>query len=306
MRLSSFPSASLLSAADFFAGGSVAWQTGEGRLIRQQIVEGACLFAWSGNLVQPLEKNVLDDSGYIHFSYWLAGGARCRLDGLKENEIEVLARTGCIGFVPGRQLRFAQKRSFANLMLLVTPEVLAPWGDMADRTLQREIGTHFAFRNGYRSAELHTTAHALFAALRDSEVAPRHPLWIQAKSMELAALFLEGGEAPATIPASERRRLLLARDRLLADLANPPTIAELARESGLNALKLKRGFKQMFGIGVFGLFQRERMHEAWRRLQEGSATVSTVAADLGYTNASHFAGAFRKQFGVAPREIRKK
>lgn len=302
-RSSNASSPSCLPASDFF-GGAVTGN-GEQNLVRQPVYEGVCLFSWSGNLAQPVEKSVFDDSGCIHFSYWLEGGARCWLEGLKGGETEVREGTGCIGYGPGRRLRFVQEGNFANLMLLVTPEVFAPWAERADSALQRELGSDFVFRNGHRSADLRATAHALFAALRGPDAAPRHPLWMQAKGMELAALFLEGREAPAAIPAGERRRLLLARDRLLADLGNPPTIAQLARECGLNALKLKQGFKQMFGTGVYGLFQRERMHEARHRLREGSATVAAVAAELGYTNASHFAVAFRKQFGVAPGEVRR-
>lgn len=32
----------------------------------------------------------------------------------------------------------------------------------------------------------------------------------------------------------------------------------------------------------------------------GNTSVMTVAADLGYANASHFSAAFQKQFGVTP------
>ena len=42
------------------------------------------------------------------------------------------------------------------------------------------------------------------------------------------------------------------------------------------------------------------MHHAQRQLADGKLSVLHVAADLGYSNASHFAAAFRKQFGVNP------
>lgn len=300
------PASSSHLASDFF-GGVAAQGDLAPSLVRQPLHEGVALFAWSGNYAQPVERSVLDDSGCIHFSYWLEGGARCWLDGRRVHEALVQERTGCIGYAPGRQARFRQQGNFTNVMVLVTPEAFAPWGDGAEQALQRDLAADRGFLNGHRGAELHATAHALHAALRENVVAPRHPLWLQAKGMELVALFLEGREPPATaIPAAERRRLLAARDRLLADLGEPVTIVQLARESGLNALKLKRGFKQMFGIGVYGLFQRERMHEAHRRLRTDAASVATVAAELGYANASHFAAAFRKQFGVNPGEMKRK
>jgi len=105
------------------------------------------------------------------------------------------------------------------------------------------------------------------------------------------------------IPLRERKLLVAARDRLLRDLDAPPTIAELARETGLNQLKLKRGFKQIFGSSIYALFQRERMDRARQLLQDHDVTETAML--LGYSNVSHFSSAFRKQFGVLPREARR-
>jgi AraC family transcriptional regulator len=101
------------------------------------------------------------------------------------------------------------------------------------------------------------------------------------------------------------RRLRRARDLLLADLTQAPTIAMLAAETGLPIMKVKRGFRQLFQESVYGLFQRERMLEARKRL-EAETPVMLVASDLGYTNASHFATAFRKQYGVAPSTLKRR
>lgn len=83
----------------------------------------------------------------------------------------------------------------------------------------------------------------------------------------------------------------------------PPTIAELAMEVGLNQLKLKRGFRSLFGMGVYSLFQRHRMERARELLYHYNVTETALM--LGYSNISHFSTAFRKQFGVLPGEARK-
>jgi AraC family transcriptional regulator len=224
------------------------------------------------------------------------------LDGGRAEEAKT--RTGIVGHAPDHEAWFRRRGPYANVVVLVPARDLLEFPETVDTGLRRGIAAGFCFRDGYRGGALHDAALALFGGLRGTTGLPAHPLWLQAKSLEFAALFLDGqpGDA-AAIPAAERRRLLAARDRLLADLADPPTIAQLARESGLNVLKLKRGFKQLFGLGVYGLFQRERMHEARRRLRQDETSVGRVAAELGYANASHFAAAFRKQFGVAPGEI---
>nr|WP_247897183.1 AraC family transcriptional regulator [Azospirillum argentinense] len=105
----------------------------------------------------------------------------------------------------------------------------------------------------------------------------------KAKGLELLVAFLTiGHERPATgLSRAERDRLHHARNRLLDDLANPPTIAELARACGLNALKLKRGFKALSGLPVHAFYQQERMRAARRMLVEEGLSVTETGSRLG-------------------------
>jgi AraC family transcriptional regulator len=128
------------------------------------------------------------------------------------------------------------------------------------------------------------------------------PLLVHGAALEFLAACLDPAAPPDAIPRRERILLIAARDRLLRDLSAAPTIADLARETGLNQRKLKQGFKRMFGLGVHALFQRARMDRA--RVLLARQGVTATAMTLGYSNASHFSAAFRKQFGVAPREMR--
>lgn len=296
------------SASDFFKEKESCFPNPKScRLVHFAVQPGIELFVWSGLFIQPFDADAIDDSGYVHFSYWLEGGAKCWLDGSSSDEITVTERTGNIGYGPGRQLRFQQQGRFCNLVALVKPESLKPFENSSTAQLCRDIESGECYQNGYRGAELHATATVLSRALLNPEGEYRHKLWLQAKGLELVALFLEGhGVTEDTrIPIVDRRRLYQARDRLLSDLSNAPTIAQLARESGINVLKLKRGFKQLFGTGVYGLYQRERMHEAYRQLHSSETSVTAVALELGYSNTSHFAAAFRKQFGTNPNEVRR-
>jgi len=136
-----------------------------------------------------------------------------------------------------------------------------------------------------------------------------HPcsLLVQAAALEFIAWHLKNLHANETndrMCSRECRLLWLARERLLSDLSSPPTIEQLARETGLNQLKIKQGFKVLFGTTTYGLFQRERMERALTLLQTNS--VTETASLLGYSNISHFSEAFRKQFGVLPSAARRK
>ncbi|WP_143424094.1 helix-turn-helix domain-containing protein, partial [Gilliamella apicola] len=93
------------------------------------------------------------------------------------------------------------------------------------------------------------------------------------------------------------------RNYLVSDLTNPPTIEWLAKQVGINQSKLKKGFKQVFGKSIYAYFLTERMNKAKQLLMENSVTETAVM--MGYSNISHFSSAFRKQFGVLPKEIRR-
>lgn len=81
-------------------------------------------------------------------------------------------------------------------------------------------------------------------------------------------------------------------------------IVELSRAYGLNTLKLKRGFKLLFGRPVHALHQRERMAAAWRLIESGHMSVTEVGLHLGYTNLSHFGTAFQRTFGLLSNVLR--
>ncbi|MGE8659055.1 MAG: helix-turn-helix transcriptional regulator [Achromobacter sp.] len=247
-------------------------------------------------------------------SYQLRGTTHCWLEGGPGGrEAYVRETCGSVFFAPDRRGHFCQQGVCESLSVAVRPDVLREWlGHDMDQPLRRSLASGSCFHAGYRGAKLHQAALAVSQDLKHSPVRPNETrgarLIREAQALMLAGLFLEseyadGARANGATP--QRQRLLAARDYLLADLANPPTLARIAAETGLSAMRIKRGFRELFGHSVYGLFQQERMRDAQRRLRAGGVTVMEVAFDLGYSNPSHFAAAFRKQFGIAPGEYKR-
>lgn len=288
---------------------------------RVQVREGVQLMHWSTRLAHPIELSVLDDSGFIHFSYVLQGDALAVLNGRnghkggrRIDERQVRAASGNIAFGPDHCWRFQQHGVYESVGVMLRHEAFEQLMGEAEQTLRRTLSTGLCFETGHRSTELHATALALAHAMRhrpaNGEASEdRHPLWLQAQGLALVSLLLEARadeDGTDALNRVDQMRLARARTHLLSDLSQPPLLADLARENGLSLTKLKRGFRTLYGFSVYGLFQHERMHEARRRLSREDASVSSVACDLGYTNVSHFAEAFRKQFGVNPGEGRRR
>jgi AraC-like DNA-binding protein len=128
-------------------------------------------------------------------------------------------------------------------------------------------------------------------------------IYLEAKVLELLALHFDQMLTPPNIQplaASDLDRVHYARDILIRDMANPPSLAELARQVQLNERKLKEGFRQAFNTTVFGYLQQHRLQQARQLLQAGSATVQETASYVGYASRSSFVAAFKKQFGIPP------
>ncbi len=133
-------------------------------------------------------------------------------------------------------------------------------------------------------------------------------LYYKAKVYELFSLLFnkpEGTEdesCPFKTDEEETMKIQQAKDILLKNMAEPPTLQELADEVGLNIKKLKQGFKQVYGDTVYGFLFDYKMEYARKLLDSGTYNVNEVGNRIGYSTASHFIAAFKKKFGTTPKK----
>ncbi len=106
------------------------------------------------------------------------------------------------------------------------------------------------------------------------------------------------------IKTPERDKLFQAKEILSQNLDKPPSLAQLSRQIGLNTFKLKKDFKELFGVPVFKYLQNERMATAHHLIRSKKATVQEAAWHVGYDSLSSFSNAFNKKFGFRPSEIK--
>ena len=103
---------------------------------------------------------------------------------------------------------------------------------------------------------------------------------------------------------NQKEQLNKARDILLENIDNPPSLLELSKQIGLNTTKLKKEFKAIFGVPVFKYLQNERLSSAHQLISEKNATVQEAAWQVGYDSLSSFSNAFAKKFGYRPSQIK--
>ncbi len=99
----------------------------------------------------------------------------------------------------------------------------------------------------------------------------------------------------------ETLRLMKVEALLVKDFGvPPPTIIELSRISAMSPTKLKSDFKALYGFPIYVYYQKNRMLKAKSLLVLARYTIKEVGQMVGYINLSHFANAFKKEFGYLP------
>ncbi len=96
-----------------------------------------------------------------------------------------------------------------------------------------------------------------------------------------------------------------AKEILLSDIQNPPSLNELAHKSALNTYKLKVGFKYIFGNTVYGFLKEYRLNEAKKLLKNNNIDINEATKLVGYKNQGHFSKIFKEYFGINPIELKK-
>jgi AraC-like DNA-binding protein len=99
-------------------------------------------------------------------------------------------------------------------------------------------------------------------------------------------------------------RLKMIEKELVKDFSiEPPGITKLARLAAMSPSKLKNSFKEIYGLPVYQYFQKHRMNKAKAMLLSRKYSVREVGIELGYSNLSNFAKAFKKSFDQLPSDL---
>ena len=133
-------------------------------------------------------------------------------------------------------------------------------------------------------------------------------LYYKGKGYELLSLYFnrtedpDAEQCPFLIDEENVLKIRKAKDIIIANMAEPPGLQELADQIGLNLKKLKVGFKQIYGDSVYSFLFDYKMEVARKLLEDGTHNVNEAGLKIGYSTASHFIAAFRKKFGTTPKK----
>lgn len=296
------------------AEGLLEWPEtlGSGYFRGIQLWAGFELLIYDSTFAEPFLIDS-DFTGYsqVGFGFCLAGDVSYALAGRK-GDLQVASDQSSLSFSPDFRgvATYAPLQRVLLVGLGVEPSLLKTFVDMDEASLPASLQRILDGSQHTLCFEPGRITPAIRVALSQLLTYPYQGatrlLYLESKSLELIALFLDqvrcrAPSPTATLRADDVERIYAARDILLANIEEPPGLLTLARQVGLNDCKLKAGFRQVFGTTAFGYLHDQRMEQARQLLGENKLNVAEVACAVGYTNPSHFSAAFRKKFGVSPR-----
>jgi len=106
------------------------------------------------------------------------------------------------------------------------------------------------------------------------------------------------------ISPDEIKRLMEVESYLVKDFSTPPPpISFLSRVAAMSTTTLKNKFKKLYGNNLYEYFQKSRMHRAKILLLSQKYSIKEIGSQLGYSNLSNFATAFKKEFNRLPSQL---
>lgn len=153
-----------------------------------------------------------------------------------------------------------------------------------------------------------TMRNIVSTALATPLIGPLRRLYLEGTVLQLFALILQkelsepvNGEPILTQQQAERESAILAEELLTRDIANPPTLLELSRATGLSMRKLSNAFRETYSMNIVEYLTDQRLQAARDLMHDQpDYPLKALAGDVGYNHLSNFTTAFKRKFGLPP------
>ena len=172
----------------------------------------------------------------------------------------------------------------------------------------------FPFVTGPCDSGVFWRHHELVQRLEAAESDRLEPLWADVTALQLIADVLEAALARQGLPRKRRRngtdadhadRAEAVKTYLASRLGERITLDDVARAVYASPFHLARIFQQRTGLPVHRYLTRLRLRASLERLADGANDLTALALELGFSSHSHFADAFRREFGRTPSGVRR-
>ena len=132
-------------------------------------------------------------------------------------------------------------------------------------------------------------------------------LYLRAKVYELLSLYFnKSSETNQSCPFLDDEenvdKIKKAKQIIIENMAEPPSLNKLASLVDLPLQKLNDGFKHIYGDSIFNFLLDYKLEYARKLMLLKKHNVSEISLQIGYSTSSHFISAFKKKYGTTPKQ----
>lgn len=255
-----------------------------------------------------------EEESYTNTIVLMRHGAFCKHFGRRKITADV---NQAVFFGKGSTYRVSHPSDCGDRGTVFTPSprVLNDIVRELDPSVDDHADQPFKFVTGLCSSDIFKRHRELVMRLETANAGQLEPLWADVTSLQLIADVLETAFASTRKTRTRRRegtdldhadRVEAAKAYLASHVSDRVTLNEIARAANTSPFHLARIFHSQAGVSLHRYLTVLRLRLARERLEEGADDLTIVALDHGFSSHSHFTDAFRKEFGCAPSEIRRR
>jgi AraC-like DNA-binding protein len=259
------------------------------------------------NIAQNVAKEI--DSEFIQFHFCVKGATKFVFN-QGSYTLDIQEENSLLLYNPQRELPIdlqVDSNSWIVSVLISIKQFHGLFSQEADYIsfLNKDNKDKKYYKDGVISPSMAIVLNQLISYSLNSSI---KQLYFKGKGYELLSLYFNRSEdanieqCPFLVDEDNVIKIRKAKDIVVARMAEPPSLQELADEIGLNIKKLKEGFKQIYGDSVFSFLFDYKMEVARKLLEAGDDNVNEVGHKVGYSTSSHFIAAFKKKYGTTPKK----
>lgn len=111
--------------------------------------------------------------------------------------------------------------------------------------------------------------------------------------------------SPRAFTQEELLRIQAVKSFIVNGLKKQLTVQRLARQAAMSEERFGEGFRGLFGTGVGAYVHTMRMQTGKFLLRHTDQRVKEIATVCGYSKTRNFSSAYKKFFGLSPKEERR-
>ena len=279
--------------------------------------DGVSLGLFRYDLSTPLRIEQCQPTDDVVLNLMLAGYLVTRLQGARRDSIDRKGEATLIGPLGQcmRSIQFTQPGKYAVVRLAMSGDSFHAYTKSTGVSLHAQTAQRLRSQYG-RIADRRKMSPRLSLAANQLErctlEGPLRAAYLKTKVMEILTLYAadlseeRSARTRRPVQPATAYRLAKARRMILDNLADAPSIAELANSVKLSESTLTHGFRDYFGTSVHRFKIDARLERGFELIQTAPhRKLADVAGEVGFQCPSRFARVFFQKYGVYPKELRK-